>query len=267
MPPARMRCETRHVSDLDQLEALYAAGDAHRFPVHCHTTLVIQAVVRGADWCCVNDLVAGPGEVFVHFPQAVHSGGSWDREGLEYLAIYPSLPLVAEIVGRPPSLFPTATSHVVRDPRLARLALETARAAMERPKDASALLKELLLRVVDSPVLMAPGSFDGRGRDAVDVACRHLREHSHRSVSLTELSEVSGVSRFHLIRKFRQRLGITPHQLLISLRVEAAKRLLAAGAPIAAAAIETGFADQSHLTRWFGRLTARRPGEYGPAAR
>jgi AraC-like DNA-binding protein len=44
--------------------------------------------------------------------------------------------------------------------------------------------------------------------------------------------------------------------------VNRAKQLLAAGQSIALVAYETGFADQSHLTRHFKRLFGLTPGQY-----
>jgi AraC-like DNA-binding protein len=49
---------------------------------------------------------------------------------------------------------------------------------------------------------------------------------------------------------------------LIQMRVFRAKQLLAAGVPIAQAAFDTGFTDQSHLNRHFKRLVGITPGQY-----
>jgi AraC-like DNA-binding protein len=53
-------------------------------------------------------------------------------------------------------------------------------------------------------------------------------------------------------RQFRDRYGVAPSAYLRQLRLREARRL-AAGAAIAEVAFATGFADQSHLTRWFRR--------------
>ena len=46
------------------------------------------------------------------------------------------------------------------------------------------------------------------------------------------------------------------------LRLRAARRLIAQGRPIGAAAAQAGFSDQSHLTRWFIRCYGITPGGY-----
>jgi AraC-like DNA-binding protein len=50
------------------------------------------------------------------------------------------------------------------------------------------------------------------------------------------------------------------------LRLRAARRLIAQGRPISAAAAQAGFSDQAHLTRWFTRCYGITPGGYQRAA-
>src|SRR5205814_1630136 len=70
----------------------------------------------------------------------------------------------------------------------------------------------------------------------------------------------TGDSPCHFARMFRRTTGKTPHQYAIGRRVECARRLLEAGElSIAAIAIDTGFASQSHLTEVFRRVTGVTP--------
>jgi AraC-like DNA-binding protein len=55
------------------------------------------------------------------------------------------------------------------------------------------------------------------------------------------------------------RFGLPPHQYLLQLRVDAARRLLAAKVPASEVAADVGFADQSHFVRRFLGVT---PGRY-----
>lgn len=89
-----------------------------------------------------------------------------------------------------------------------------------------------------------------------------LEANAEQDVSLVRLAAVAGLSPFHLVRVFREAVGLPPHAYLDQVRVERAKGLLSAGLPIARAAAEAGFADQSHLTRRFKRLVGVTPGQY-----
>ncbi|MBA3712391.1 MAG: AraC family transcriptional regulator [Pyrinomonadaceae bacterium] len=82
------------------------------------------------------------------------------------------------------------------------------------------------------------------------------------SFTLDALTELTQVSRVHISRTFKQHIGLAPHEYLVQLRVACAKAKLAEGMPIAEAAAFSGFADQSHLTRHFKRITHLTPGAY-----
>ena len=61
---------------------------------------------------------------------------------------------------------------------------------------------------------------------------------------------------FQLIGMFKRTVGLTPHAYLIHIRLNMACRGLRRGNPLAQAALEAGFYDQSALTkhfkRWYG---------------
>lgn len=97
---------------------------------------------------------------------------------------------------------------------------------------------------------------------AVTRAKDLLRDRFNETVTLDELVDVSGLSRFHLVRCFADRVGLTPHAYQIRLRVERAMMLLHRGVRPGEVAGLVGFADQSHLTRHFRRVLRVTPGEY-----
>jgi transcriptional regulator GlxA family with amidase domain len=88
---------------------------------------------------------------------------------------------------------------------------------------------------------------------------QHLRENFAGQVRLNDLAALTGRTPFQIIRAFRKELGITPHALLIRIRVERGTALLAQGEPIAGVATEVGFVDQAHFTRHFKRMHATTP--------
>jgi len=77
------------------------------------------------------------------------------------------------------------------------------------------------------------------------------------------LARQIGFSPYHFARLFRQTTGESPHQFVLRQRIERAQRLLAEGGmPLAHVAVESGFADQSHLTRAFKRQLGLTPRAY-----
>jgi AraC family transcriptional regulator len=83
------------------------------------------------------------------------------------------------------------------------------------------------------------------------------------NLSLTELADVAGLSPTHFARAFKESVGSAPHQYLMGLRIERARRLLdSPDAVLSDVAARTGFADQAHLTRLFKRQFGVTPGAF-----
>lgn len=84
---------------------------------------------------------------------------------------------------------------------------------------------------------------------------------------LDELAQISGISRFQMLRSFTALTGLTPHAYIIQRRLELAKSLIRRGVGLADAGCEAGFADQSHFHRAFVRRFGMTPGAYAAAVR
>ena len=75
------------------------------------------------------------------------------------------------------------------------------------------------------------------------------------------LAREAGLSPAHFARAFKESVGRAPHQHLLSLRLDRARRLLdAPDAALSEVALRTGFADQAHFTRFFKRRFGVTPG-------
>ena len=103
------------------------------------------------------------------------------------------------------------------------------------------------------------------GLGPLEQARAHLRAHREEPVALDELARVTGLSKYHLVRAFRDRYGLTPHAYLLNLRVDAAKDRLRQGQDPAGVALDAGFCDQSHFTRVFGACVGLTPAAYAKA--
>ncbi len=83
----------------------------------------------------------------------------------------------------------------------------------------------------------------------------HVREHVARDLSLAELASVAAVSPSHFKVRFRESMGVAVHQYVIGARVERAIDLLIrTNLPIVQVALQSGFSNQSHLSRHMRRL-------------
>jgi len=81
------------------------------------------------------------------------------------------------------------------------------------------------------------------------------------SLTVDFLAREVGLSSAHFARAFRETIGRAPHQYLLTLRLERARRLLdAPDAVLSDVAQRAGFADQAHFTRLFKREFGVTPG-------
>lgn len=85
--------------------------------------------------------------------------------------------------------------------------------------------------------------------------------------TLSDMAAMTGLSKYQLLRRFEKVYGVPPHAWLVLQRAELARKLIRDGASLAHAATDSGFADQSHLTRIFARQFGFTPGAWQRAHR
>lgn len=112
--------------------------------------------------------------------------------------------------------------------------------------------------LVVAPQLCVRGALRGRMQTARDA----IVHAPARDWSVDELAKLSHQSTAHFAQLFSRVVGLPPHRFLMQQRVELARTLLAQGASVHEAARKAGFADQSHLSRWFQRYVQISPGRY-----
>ena len=102
-----------------------------------------------------------------------------------------------------------------------------------------------------------PVGEDKRVLKAIDF----IEAHALEDISLNDIATASVLSPNRLSTLFRRHTGMAPYSYVIERRIEAAVGLLrSSDMPIAQVAIETGFADQQHLTRVFRARKGSTPG-------
>jgi transcriptional regulator GlxA family with amidase domain len=108
---------------------------------------------------------------------------------------------------------------------------------------------------------MSDASFTDRAV-ALERVTLYMQAHFAEPISLATLAALCGLSVFRFATVFRRHYGVPPYRYLCRLRIAHAQHLLRQGAPPAIVAMETGFFDQSHLSKHFKRLCGTTPGRY-----
>lgn len=81
-------------------------------------------------------------------------------------------------------------------------------------------------------------------------------------IQLDDLAQISGMTKFSLLRKFKARYKLPPHAYLVNQRINHAKQLLLEGETVARTAVTCGFFDQSHFVKTFRQYVGIPPIDY-----
>ncbi|EJT05031.1 AraC family transcriptional regulator [Rhizobium sp. CCGE 510] len=252
-------------SALTGVEAVEAETH-HSFSRHTHEQFGIGLVSSGAQKSLSGRGVveAEAGDIITVNPNEVHDGAPiGQRRSWRILYFDPEIVagLSREIsdggAGRSEIPYP-----VIRNAAIAAR-FEALFGAVTGGEAADGLLREQLLLQLVADVMRERGSDE---RPTVPASIRAAQELIDDdplvAVSLTDLSRESGLSRFQVLRGFAKATGLTPHAYLVQARIHIARRLIAQGMPLAEAALASGFADQSHMTRVFVRKYGLSPSLY-----
>jgi AraC family transcriptional regulator len=94
---------------------------------------------------------------------------------------------------------------------------------------------------------------------------KKIRDYVHANlaepIEVNDLASLAGRSPFHFTRVFARSTGVTPYRYVVHLRLRAAVDRIQRGMSLAEVAADTGFSDQSHLSRWIRRVHGVTPSE------
>ncbi len=249
------------------IERLEAHLHGQAFSPHRHDTYAIGITLsgtqtfrfRGERWHCL------PGQCHILHPDEEHDGAAATEAGFRYRIVYIDPALVQQALGGRP--LPFVRHPVVDGPRVPRpLATEIwdfggGTLDHQRRTELAVAVAELLDGLA-APHVQRPGALAldrlRRVRDLIAVA-------PHRRLSTTKLERISGLDRWTLARQFRAAFGTSPSRFRTMRQLDRVRRLLARGIPLAEAAIEAGFADQSHMSRHFKRAYGLTPAAWARA--
>lgn len=251
------------------------ARTRHIFARHTHEQFGVGVIGQGAQRSSSGRgmVEAGAGDAITVNPGEVHDGAPIGEGGRSWRMLYFEPELVGRVVGDLSEGRDAAREFsrpVIGDQAVARRFLSLYAILTEGGAEAGSLHRDESLLLLFEAAMPGPSVRIGRpsAPRAVLIAKELIDDDPAAPVALSDLARESGLSRFQVIRGFAKAVGLTPHAYLLQRRVNLARRLIADGMPLAAAAAESGFSDQSHMTRIFVRSFGMSPGIFaGTAAR
>lgn len=249
------------------VERLRARFTRHAYERHAHETYSIGMTETGSQTFTCRGVAHAtePGAIMLFNPTDLHDGRATTPDGFTYRMLYLDAGTIrGMLAGEAAEPEPLFDRPMAVDPESAALIAEAYDATA--PGLPTLARDEALLRML----LHLAGRYGGaplptpvtRTDRAILIVRDRLRDAPEDDVSLQDLADLADLSRFHLTRLFQRRFGLAPSAYLRLLRLERAKRRLAAGEPPADVAAALGFTDQAHLTRRFKAAYGMTPGRY-----
>jgi len=251
-------------------EAVRAQFHAHAYDPHFHDQVLIGVTEQGVQQfrCRRETHRSTPGRVIFMEPGETHDGEATTAGGFTYAMLYfepawlrQSASLYADReTGETVFHFPRTLGDdapLAQAVRVARRQIASAdsRIACEAALDRVVVL--LAQRFAGAPV---EGS--AKAPRVAKLARAAMDAGFDGDLGLEDLALAAGTDRFRLTRAFSAAYGLSPHAYLVQRRLNQARLRLSRGETPAATAAATGFADQSHLGRWFRRAFGMTPAAY-----
>ncbi len=254
-----------NVRHINGLECFRADNMIHHFRRHSHEGYTIGVIEDGFGDNHYRGSVfhLAPGKIVVMNPDEVHTGTVVSEHPWSYRMFYISEETFKAILPEKAHL-PFFCGLCFEDKywfeklRSLHCLLETKTDTFEQQAQFAEILSAFARvygRVSTPPV-------SGNEPKAISDIKAFLNACFQQNVRIDDLVKITQLSRAYLIRSFRQSVGMPPYAYLIQTRIKHAKKLLAEKMPVAHVAYETGFADQSHLTRHFKSITGTTPKQY-----
>lgn len=246
-------------------EVFHARFVDHAYPPHTHDDWTVFIVDQGAIRYDLESRHrdADGARVTVLPPHVVHDGRSATGAGFRKRVLYLGTDLLDErLIGR------AVDEPDVEDRDL----VDRLRAIHDVLGDpAETFAAETMLAAVSGRLrehLRGRPELTDRRDDELASGLRDLLDdHRVDGLTLADAGRVLHASPAHLVRCFSRAFGIAPHRYLTARRIEAARRRLLDGEPVAQVATAVGFHDQSHLTRHFKHHVGTTPARYAGASR
>jgi AraC-like DNA-binding protein len=253
------------------IEALRAHFTGHAYDPHWHDSYLIGVTEQGVQQFHSRrkQHQSRPGTVFMLEPEELHDGDAINDSGFTYRMLYLSPQQISQhlapMLADKPSLRELRFAATLRDERPLAYAVWHAFDALWHNHPAiikEAALDRMFGQLIPHRQWSQPAQPPDKNARLALQARDWLIAHHADNPGLEQMAQHLQVDRFRLSRLFQTHWGLPPHAWLVQWRLSQARRQLAQGQPVADVAAALGFADQSHLGRWFKRACQLTPSRY-----
>ncbi|WP_026888643.1 AraC family ligand binding domain-containing protein [Clostridium beijerinckii] len=250
------------------IEAYNFKGIMQKFPNHFHDYYVIGFIENGKRYlsCKNKQYIIETGDLILFNPGDIHTCEQIDDRTLDYRCINIKKDVMKkitfEITGK--EYLPNFTEFVLFRNELTSSLKELHLMIMEEEKNLKKdelflFIMEQLIREYSNPV---SEMIIQEASEEIKTVCDYLENNYMENITLNQLSNLTGLSKYYLLHSFTKQKGISPYNYLQTIRISKAKKMLEQGVAPIDVAFKTGFTDQSHFTNFFKKLIGLTPKQY-----
>jgi len=250
------------------IEAYNFKGIMQKFPNHFHDYYVIGFIENGKRYlsCKNKQYIIETGDLILFNPGDIHTCEQIDNRTLDYRCINIKKDVMKkitfEITGK--EYLPNFTEFVLFRNELTSSLKELHLMIMEEEKNLKKdelflFIMEQLIREYSNPV---SEMIIQEASEEIKTVCDYLENNYMENITLNQLSNLTGLSKYYLLHSFTKQKGISPYNYLQTIRISKAKKMLEQGVAPIDVAFKTGFTDQSHFTNFFKKLIGLTPKQY-----
>ncbi|NMF07207.1 AraC family ligand binding domain-containing protein [Clostridium beijerinckii] len=250
------------------IEAYNFKGIMQKFPNHFHDYYVIGFIENGKRYlsCKNKQYIIETGDLIVFNPGDIHTCEQIDDRTLDYRCINIKKDVMKkitfEITGK--EYLPNFMEFVLFRNEVTSSLKELHLMIMEEERNLKKeelflFIIEQLIREYSNPVSEMTIQ---EASAEIKTVCDYLENNYMENITLNQLSNLTGLSKYYLLHSFTKQKGISPYNYLQTIRIGKAKKMLEQGVAPIDVAFKTGFTDQSHFTNFFKKLIGLTPKQY-----
>lgn len=253
---------------MHKIELMHGTLSTKKFKPHFHETYTVIFVNDGqADYLNGSaDSFLSEGQILILNPYDVHTGRSIDDCPWGFMTMYVPVDFMLSVLGlERGDKIPVFEEKLIRDRDLYEKGIRTCLMMIANQYDPY-LINSFFRKMITGYATKKSESIALFGHADIGMVRNHIHDYYQSDVSLEQLCDIARVSNYNLVKQFKKKYQLPPHQYLLNLRIERAKALITdSQLSLTEVGYKVGFFDQSHFIRHFKKITGITPRQFALA--
>lgn len=233
------------------------------FPLHFHNEYCISLINNGKEVIQTRSerCIGNPNDITITHPYELHANPLYSKDNsISFDTLYVGKSLFLNL--SPINSLIKFENRIITSATAKELFLKIKRAQLQNDKPLSnALMTEFISELIKQSDIQSDYA-PPKPLEHWEVIDKHIEDHIFDSISLDDLADCVFLNKFTFSRNFKNSTGMTPINYVIMKKIFHSKDALVTTSAIQAAALDYGFTDTAHYSKFFKRFIGISPIEY-----